>query len=500
HMLIEMHSHTSEHSGCSVVAAADLLRQVHARRLDGIVLTDHHYLWSAAELAELVARAGVPLTFPVMAAQEVTTPELGDLLVYGADRSIAAGTPLAEIRERWPEAALVWAHPYRNGAVPQAEQLRHPLLDGVEIINSNQTARENRKGLEDWHLLRFTALGGSDTHAAGYAGIYPTQFLHPVRDVHELAREVRAGRCRPYLKEISRYGENTTVTEVTFGISGPSGSSPLIVKTAEKPEKWRAAHRAYRIMREIHAAGFDGGTYRIPRPVDEDLAAHAVIEESVQGRSLHELLAEGGPEDRLLRLAGGWLARLHAARLVVTPPGMFLPVEEKRLARYVEYFREARHRHTPKAAALCGQLAEEERLLVEEGRPLMVQGHGDFHPKNLILGSDGGEYIAAIDFDSSYAQPRAFDVGYFLTQLRNQLPAEEGVWRRRRGVFLEAYLAGCGVLEEDFAAQVELFRARTGANIASFLVWIGQGESPEVWRILVEAEQSLAVWQAARRR
>jgi len=39
---------------------------------------------------------------------------------------------------------------------------------------------------------------------------------------------------------------------------------------------------------------------------------------------------------------------------------------------------------------------------------------------------------------------------------------------------------------------VELFRARTNLSIAAFFIRVGMGESEDLWRVLVEAEQSLS--------
>ncbi len=57
---------------------------------------------------------------------------------------------------------------------------------------------------------------------------------------------------------------------------------------------------------------------------------------------------------------------------------------------------------------------------------LLVQGHGDFHPKNVFIGQDSQEnrdtlFAAAIDFESSLCLPPAFDVGCFLAQFQIQL-------------------------------------------------------------------------------
>ncbi len=116
-MLLEMHAHTSEHSPCSRVSAVELVRQVFDKGLQGVIVTDHHYLWSKEELLDLRRRAAVPGHFLILSGQEVRTPELGDVLVYGATESLAKGTRLSDIRQRFPDAAIVWAHAYRNGGI-----------------------------------------------------------------------------------------------------------------------------------------------------------------------------------------------------------------------------------------------------------------------------------------------------------------------------------------------------------------------------------------------
>jgi len=102
-------------------------------------------------------------------------------------------------------------------------------------------------------------------------------------------------------------------------------------------------------------------------------------------------------------------------------------------------------------------------------------------------------FIAAIDFDSSYCMPRAFDVGTFLMQFSNQFYEWEEVRAKvDGGVFLREYLAQANDLEGDFLSQVELFKARTTLSICYFLIKVGLGDSENLWRVLVEAENGLA--------
>jgi len=204
-MLIELHCHSSKHSPCSSVSPLDIVRDARARSLQGIVFTEHSYLWSHEELKALKSEAEVENHFVILAGQEVPT-DIGHVLVYGATESIAGEVTVAELRERFPDAAIVLAHPYRGGRNPATAVLLNEFINGVEIFSGNHTVRENCRGILDWHRHKFTAVSGTDAHSSGAAGIYPTQFDHPVRSAADLAAEIRAGRCRPFFKEIPKAG------------------------------------------------------------------------------------------------------------------------------------------------------------------------------------------------------------------------------------------------------------------------------------------------------
>jgi len=505
-MLMEMHCHTAEHSACSSVPAVELVRRVLARGLQGIVLTDHHYLWPEPELKVLRRKAGVPDHFLIFSAQEVNTSDRGDILVYGADVSIPKGTLLATIRANWPLAALIWAHPYRSGRLPDDAQLLSPDLDGVEIFTSNHSVAENSRALFDWHRLRFIAIAGTDTHGSQYAGTYPTIFDHPLRTIHELAGELRLGRCRPFFKEIPHSGANSQVTEVIIGTKGENEiRERIIIRNITSLRKWKSAERAALIMAALADSRFSTKRFRVPIPIGIDAAHMTLIEQGVRGKSLFEKILAASPEDgrAYLELAARWLGRLHAARLAVTHPDEFAEREPERLEHYLSRFTAIDHRHTKRSEGIRDAVIEaEQRLFVTTSG--LVQGHGDFHPKNVIIGQDNQEnretlFAAAIDFESSLMLPPAFDVGTFLAQFRNQFfDFPEILARLPEDVFLDAYAAEAGPLSADFAGQVELFRARTNLSIASYLIKVGMGESEDLWRVLVEAERALLQFQQMR--
>jgi 3',5'-nucleoside bisphosphate phosphatase len=501
-MLIEMHCHTAEHSSCSSIPAVDLVRQVFGKGLQAIVLTDHHYLWPDRELAALRKAAGVPDHFRILSGQEVRTAEFGDVLVYGATRALESGTSLADIRRYFPEAALILAHPYRKSRTPSIADLINPLLDGIEIFNSNHTVLGNSRGLQDWHRHHFTAIAGTDTHGSGYAGIYPTMFDHPVANVQELASEIRHGRCRPFLKEIPRSGAHALVTEVTIGTKGRDEQRErIIIRSIDSDLHWQSAERAFQVMQALAANGFGDGRYRVPRPIDEDTDSKTFIEQGIRGKSLFEKLVSSPPDCRqeYLELAARWLAGFHRLRLRLTPIEEFLEKEEKRIVRYLQRFENIGHPHSNKVRDLAARLLEEERVIVAGSTNLLVQGHGDYHPKNVIIGQDSLEdratmFVAAIDFASSLTLPPAFDVGCFLAQFRNQLfQYPEIISGLPDDIFLRTYEDEVGGLSEGFHRQVEIFRARTNLSIAAYLIKVGMGDSPDLWRVLVEAEQLLTI-------
>ncbi|MDD2336156.1 MAG: phosphotransferase [Geobacteraceae bacterium] len=495
-----MHSHTKEHSRCSSIPAAELIRQAFAKGLQGIVFTDHHYLWKDDEILQVRRSSAVPDHFLTLSGQEVATPEIGDVIVYGADILFPHRTSLEEIRERCPAAALVWAHPYRKGRRPDDASLLLPFLDGVEIFSSNHSVLENSRALRDWHRLRFTAIGGTDTHGNGYAGLYPTLFDHPLDGVKELANEIRKGRCRPFLKEIPRSGAGSLVTEVTFGAKGfDEVRERIIIRNITSHHKWDKADRAFHIAEQLARQGFTAGPYRVPLPIDQEHDSMTLIEQGIRGKSLFDKILSASREDglRYVRMAAHWLARLHECRLTLTPANEFLDREPDRLERYLERFTAINHPHARRAAEILSAIQKEEQRRYADNPDLLVQGHGDFHPKNILIGQDIQEnrdtlFVAAIDFESSLRLPPAFDAGCFLAQFRNQFFHHEEIIRDfPEEVFINAYREASGIVEDDFPNQVELFRARANMSIAAYLIKLGLGDSTDLWRVLLEAEKAL---------
>jgi 3',5'-nucleoside bisphosphate phosphatase len=497
-MIVEMHCHTAEHSNCSIVPAGDLVKKAFQVGIQTIVFTDHHYQWENEELDSLRKRTGVPDFFKILSGQEITTFDFGDVLVYGAEKTyLKQKISLTEIREQNPDAAIIWAHPYRNGKIPGPDRLLSYLIDGVEIFNSNYSIVESGKALKDWHTFKFTGIGGTDTHAYSYTGSYPTIFDHPVQSIRDLVDELKAGRCRPYFKEIQKAGtSNTKVTELTIGPRSAEDRKELIIKNFDDFDSWKQGERSFHLVKELLKHSFDEGTYRIPRPLGKDVDNLSVFEERIEGRNLFDAIVQSEPNvaTRYLQMAARWLSKLHNLSLKISPAHEYLQVEPERTEYYLKSLIMTKNKYLQRVREIKEMVLTLETGLIEKRPELLVQGHGDYHPKNIyIRKEDQDEFIAAIDFDSSFQLPRAFDVGTFLAQYVNMFFKERDVQKNAPSeIFLETYLATANNLENDFMNHVHLFRARTCLSILYYLAKIEMGDTENFFRIMVEAEKNLA--------
>ncbi len=496
-MIIEMHCHTSEHSACSQVSAVAMVTKAIQVGIQAIVFTDHHYQWSEEELASLRKEAGVPETFKIYSGQEVTTYDFGDVLVYGAKKTYnKQQISLEDIRAENPDAAIIWAHPYRNKKIPTQERLLSPLINGVEIFNSNYTILEANYALNAWHTHKFTAIGGTDTHALSYTGSYPTIFDHPVNSINDLAEELKAGRCRPFYKEIPRSGTtNTKVTEITIGPKNGEERRKLIVKTFDDVEAWKSGERSHLIIEELIQQGFDKGLYRIPKPLDKDKNNLLLIEERIGGKNLFETLVEAKPSaaSKYLQMTAKWLSKLHNMKLKIPPSDEYLKIEPERIEYYLKSLVETNNKHLPRVREIKDLVLAKEIELITKRPEVLVQGHGDYHPKNIFINTEAHDaYVAVIDFDSSYQLPRAFDVGTFLAQYLNMFFNNYEIQQKApSAIFLETYLATATDLEHDFLNNVNLYKARACLSILYYLAKVDLGESENFFRIMVEAEKSM---------
>src|SRR3954471_2905906 len=114
-MKFDLHMHTTRYSPDSRMDPLVLCRRARAVGLDGVVITEHDWLWTDAELEEL--RAPHP-GLVVLAGMEVSARE-GHFLVYGISdpSALRPGVGVARLcgEVRRQGGAVVAAHPFRWG-------------------------------------------------------------------------------------------------------------------------------------------------------------------------------------------------------------------------------------------------------------------------------------------------------------------------------------------------------------------------------------------------
>lgn len=200
-MKFDLHLHTTRHSPDSEMSPLALVRQARRIELDGVVITEHDWLWTEEELDELRSAAD---GLVVLAGIEVTAAE-GHFLVYGVSDPFALprGIGVAELcREMHRQGgAVVAAHPFRWGQ-PFDDILREerPELDGLELMSSNMDEESRRRTAairqSTWRQRPLAGLGNSDAHREEVVGFCHSDFEAEISDNASLVAAIRSGRVR----------------------------------------------------------------------------------------------------------------------------------------------------------------------------------------------------------------------------------------------------------------------------------------------------------------
>jgi len=197
-MKFDLHMHTSRHSPDSSMDPKVMLRRAQEIGLDGVVITEHDWLWTPDELNEL--RAAAP-GLVVLSGIEVSTRE-GHFLAYGVSNPFAVpkGIRVADLcREVHRQGgAVVAAHPFRFGQrFNDILERDRPDLDGLELMTSNMDADCRRQAAEVNSRLGLAGLGSSDAHHEDVLGFCFTEFSMPIHSMKDLVRALLERRSTP---------------------------------------------------------------------------------------------------------------------------------------------------------------------------------------------------------------------------------------------------------------------------------------------------------------
>jgi predicted metal-dependent phosphoesterase TrpH len=203
-MKFDLHMHTTRYSVDSVMDPFSLCRRAKAVGLDGVVITEHDWLWTEAELGEL--RAAQP-DLVILAGIEVSAYE-GHFLVYGVTNPCAVphGIRVANLcREVHAQGgAVVAAHPFRWGQPFEAILNReNPDLDGLELMSNNMDAECRRRAAAVQAKRSLAGLGSSDAHHEDVLGVCYTEFPDGVRTMADLTSCIRGRRTSAHERNAS---------------------------------------------------------------------------------------------------------------------------------------------------------------------------------------------------------------------------------------------------------------------------------------------------------
>ena len=203
--IIDLHVHTSPASPCSSVTENQAIEEAKRIGLDAICLTDHNYVWNTENIEDLKQKHG----FLVFRGNEITTDQ-GDILVFGMNKDIKGIIKLQNLKKEVLKADgfMIAAHPFRGFLVFGAEQLGlttenamarslFKWVDAVEVLNGQDTEKENNLASEVTTRLGLLATGGSDAHEVYEVGRYATRFSSPIKDEKDLINALRSGNYSP---------------------------------------------------------------------------------------------------------------------------------------------------------------------------------------------------------------------------------------------------------------------------------------------------------------
>jgi predicted metal-dependent phosphoesterase TrpH len=202
-MKFDLHMHTRKHSSDAVTDPFALIKRAKEIGLDGVVITEHDFLWTEEELNEL--REAQP-DLVILAGVEVTARG-GDMLCYGVTDPFAIPRGI-----EWPKlcrevhrqgGVCVVAHPYRwNQPIDTILREQKPEVDGIEMMSKNMDSdiRKKAEGLKSRNPL-FAGLGNSDSHEVDTVGLCYTEFDAEIRTIQDIAQAIRERKTTPRIRE-----------------------------------------------------------------------------------------------------------------------------------------------------------------------------------------------------------------------------------------------------------------------------------------------------------
>lgn len=199
----DIHLHTIIGSPCAAYDPLQIPHYAKVEKLEGVVITDHNFGWAEDDVTvdkyDELFRSFEESGVRVFLGMEVTCKE-NDILVYTEDiikflKSLPGGVgridfDLEEVIEVVEEVGglSVLAHPHKYPETTKVE------FDAIERYNGARGVFYNPYGIPE--------VAGSDAHFPWGVGKACTAFAEEIREITDLIKLVKGGRCRPVRKKV----------------------------------------------------------------------------------------------------------------------------------------------------------------------------------------------------------------------------------------------------------------------------------------------------------
>ncbi len=191
-MKVELHSHTSRYSGCSVIHPRELVAMAERTGYDVVFVTDHGRVWNRKQLAEFREWSDNVRVLPGI---EISFPDRVDMLILGADSPVyeRLATPSEILAQACHDGYLtIICHPFR-----WLKQLPDycTMADAIEIRTCNHPDDiQKEAALEYAERYHLAPLYASDAHGLNFMNRFWIETEVPFETPGELRRLILSGQ------------------------------------------------------------------------------------------------------------------------------------------------------------------------------------------------------------------------------------------------------------------------------------------------------------------
>lgn len=233
----------------------------------------------------------------------------------------------------------------------------------------------------------------------------------------------------------------------------------------------------FSLLHLLRSSGFnEESDLRVPRPILHLPSLSLLLMEEAEGRLLGTLFAE---KDANLEVhiegAANWLAKLHDSKVTTTrirsfddEIAMTMKFKKSLLILFPNF---SKRIETISEKIINTQMREKGTRKRKNNRcdNYVCLIHGDYHPKNIF--ATAGRTTTVIDFEESRMGDPAFDLGYFIAQMKMSHGFERSILDAA-DIFLHKYIKKSCCSDDDIRKRQMIYEAQTYLQRIYHTYWL----------------------------